>query len=80
MLICFSLFAAVITNPYPDYNMLRNPKFKNAGKIVSLSTFLGLAKKSTSLSGVLIRIDVSSLSVMLLFFITYKSVTKRHGY
>ncbi|XP_057529346.1 glycerophosphodiester phosphodiesterase GDPDL3-like [Amaranthus tricolor] len=47
----------VITNPYPDYNMLRNPKFKNAGKIVSLSTFLGLAKKSTSLSGVLIRID-----------------------
>ncbi|KAL2944858.1 Glycerophosphodiester phosphodiesterase GDPDL3, partial [Bienertia sinuspersici] len=47
----------VITNPYPDYFLYRNPKSKSDGKIVSLADFLGIAKKATSLHGVLIRIE-----------------------
>ncbi|XP_006300773.2 glycerophosphodiester phosphodiesterase GDPDL1 [Capsella rubella] len=47
----------VITNPYRTYTMLRNPKEKNSGKLISLSEFLDLAKNSTSLSSVLINVE-----------------------
>ncbi|KMT12880.1 hypothetical protein BVRB_4g089710 [Beta vulgaris subsp. vulgaris] len=46
----------VISNPFPDYSLYRNPEARNAGKIQSLGDFLDLAKKATSLSGVSIRI------------------------
>uniref|UniRef100_M4DRE9 glycerophosphodiester phosphodiesterase n=1 Tax=Brassica campestris TaxID=3711 RepID=M4DRE9_BRACM len=46
-----------ISNPYRTYNMFRNPNERNAGKLVSLSDFLNLAKNSTSLSGVLISVE-----------------------
>lgn len=41
--------------------MFRNPNERNAGKLVSLTDFLNLAKNSTSLSGVLISVEVTSL-------------------
>ncbi|CAN0915817.1 Glycerophosphodiester phosphodiesterase GDPDL3 [Linum grandiflorum] len=47
----------VISNPYPSYQLVRNPKMRNAGKLVSLSDFLALAKNAGSLSGVLIRVE-----------------------
>ncbi|KAL9274765.1 Glycerophosphodiester phosphodiesterase GDPDL4-like protein [Drosera capensis] len=46
-----------ISNPFPDYTVVRNPKYKNAGKLISLLDFLTLAQKSTSLSGVLISVE-----------------------
>ncbi|CAH2077855.1 unnamed protein product, partial [Thlaspi arvense] len=47
-----------ISNPYRDpYNLLRNPKERASGKLLSLSEFLNLAKNSTSLSGVLISVE-----------------------
>ncbi|KAJ4872728.1 Glycerophosphodiester phosphodiesterase GDPDL3 [Raphanus sativus] len=46
-----------ISNPYRTYNMFRNPNERNAGKLVSLTDFLNLAKNSTSLSGVLISVE-----------------------
>lgn len=46
-----------IYNPWSASLLSRNPKFKNAGKFVSLSDFLALAKNSTSLSAVLIKIE-----------------------
>ncbi|CAH8336985.1 unnamed protein product [Eruca vesicaria subsp. sativa] len=46
-----------ISNPYRAYNMFRNPNERNAGKLVSLTDFLNLAKNSTSLSGVLISVE-----------------------
>ncbi|EOA33697.1 hypothetical protein CARUB_v10019878mg [Capsella rubella] len=46
-----------ISNPYKVYDMVRNPEKRNAGKLMSLSQFLGLAKNSTTLSGVLISVD-----------------------
>ena len=46
-------------NPYRLYNMFRNPNDKNSGRIISLSEFLNLAKNSTSLSSVLISLEVS---------------------
>lgn len=51
--------AAQIYNPFMEANLYRNPRFKNAGRIVSLSDFLAFAKNATSVSGVLIRIEVS---------------------
>ncbi|TXG67446.1 hypothetical protein EZV62_008721 [Acer yangbiense] len=53
------LFAwhAAISNPFSRYRMFRNPKFRNAGNFLKLSDFLALAKKSTTLSGVLISIE-----------------------
>ncbi|CAO2835683.1 unnamed protein product [Amaranthus hypochondriacus] len=48
----------VIENPYgASSGLLRNPKFRTAGKIVSLADFLDLAKDSTSLVGVSIKIE-----------------------
>ncbi|CAO2833638.1 unnamed protein product [Amaranthus hypochondriacus] len=48
----------VIESPYgTSWGLYRNPKFRTAGKIVSLADFLDQAKKSTSLSGVLIKIE-----------------------
>ncbi|CAN1242363.1 Glycerophosphodiester phosphodiesterase GDPDL3 [Linum perenne] len=47
----------VISNPYPSFQLVRNPKMRNAGKLVSLSDFLALAKNSGSLSGILIRVE-----------------------
>ncbi|XP_002300353.4 glycerophosphodiester phosphodiesterase GDPDL3 isoform X2 [Populus trichocarpa] len=47
----------VISNPYSKYELLRNPKFKNSGKFLTLSDFLALAKNTSSLSGVLISIE-----------------------
>ncbi|GAB2230017.1 hypothetical protein Droror1_Dr00014273 [Drosera rotundifolia] len=42
---------------FPEYTLVRNPKYKNAGKLISLLDFLTLAQKSTSLSGVLISVE-----------------------
>ncbi|KAJ8426460.1 hypothetical protein Cgig2_031109 [Carnegiea gigantea] len=47
----------VISNPVPDYRLYRNPRFRNAGKLISLSEFLDLAKNATSISGVSIKIE-----------------------
>ena len=52
--------AAAISNPYRLYSMFRNPDETNSGKLILLSEFLNLAKNSTSLSGVLISVEVSS--------------------
>ena len=54
--------AAAISNPYSRrFNMFRNPNERNSGKLLSLSEFLNLAKNSTTLSGVLISVEVSFL-------------------
>ncbi|KAK4753331.1 hypothetical protein SAY87_022129 [Trapa incisa] len=45
-----------ISNPYPDFELYRNPAAKNAGKFVSLLDFLNLAKNDSSLR-VLLRIQ-----------------------
>ncbi|XP_021759066.1 glycerophosphodiester phosphodiesterase GDPDL3-like [Chenopodium quinoa] len=47
----------VISNPYTEYFLYRNPKSKSVGKIISLADFLNIAKNATSLHGVLIRIE-----------------------
>ncbi|KAJ4841179.1 hypothetical protein Tsubulata_015537 [Turnera subulata] len=46
-----------ISNPYTKFELLRNPRFKSAGKLQTLADFLALAKNATSLSGVLISIE-----------------------
>ncbi|KAL2316691.1 hypothetical protein Fmac_030567 [Flemingia macrophylla] len=46
-----------ILNPYAKYRLYRNPRNKNAGKLLSLSEFLSLAKNHTSLSGVSIIVE-----------------------
>ncbi|KAK3199862.1 hypothetical protein Dsin_023277 [Dipteronia sinensis] len=48
---------AAISNPFTDYTLFRNPKFRNAGNFLKLSDFLALARNSTNLSGVLISIE-----------------------
>ncbi|XP_074320185.1 glycerophosphodiester phosphodiesterase GDPDL3-like [Silene latifolia] len=47
----------VIYSPFTESFLVRNPKFKNAGKLISLEDFLNLAKNASSLSGVLIKIE-----------------------
>nr|TKS06801.1 glycerophosphodiester phosphodiesterase GDPDL3-like [Populus alba] len=47
----------VISNPYSKFELIRNPKFRNSGKFLTLSDFLALAKNTSSLSGVLISIE-----------------------
>ncbi|GAB2284740.1 hypothetical protein Dimus_019194 [Dionaea muscipula] len=46
-----------ISNPFTKFELYRNPSFKNAGKLVSLSEFLALAQNATSISGVLVKIE-----------------------
>ncbi|KAK3199860.1 hypothetical protein Dsin_023275 [Dipteronia sinensis] len=52
---------AVISNPFADSILFRNPEFKNAGNFLKLSDFLTLAKNSATLYGVLISIEPGSL-------------------
>ncbi|XWS09726.1 hypothetical protein CRYUN_Cryun39dG0014000 [Craigia yunnanensis] len=47
----------VISSPQSDYKLFRNPRFKNAGKFLTLSEFLAMAKNASSLHGVLISIE-----------------------
>ncbi|XP_074310859.1 glycerophosphodiester phosphodiesterase GDPDL3-like [Silene latifolia] len=47
----------VIANPYVQSSLYRNPKFKNAGKLISLSEFLALAKNASSLAAILLKIE-----------------------
>ncbi|KAH9607222.1 hypothetical protein KSS87_021286 [Heliosperma pusillum] len=47
----------VISSPYAGSLLFRNPKFRNAGKLISLADFLDLAKNASSLSRVLIKIE-----------------------
>ncbi|TQE07672.1 hypothetical protein C1H46_006743 [Malus baccata] len=49
-----------ISNPSSKYTLFRNPRFKTGGKYLTLSDFLALAKKSSSLSGVLIGIEYAA--------------------
>lgn len=46
-----------ILNPYSRFTLFRNPRSRNSGKFLSLPDFLALAKKSSTLSGVLIQIE-----------------------
>ncbi|KAL6315143.1 hypothetical protein AAG906_035351 [Vitis piasezkii] len=49
---------SAISNPYSTFRLSRNPAAKTAGKLVSLSDFLSIAKEANSLSGgVLIGIE-----------------------
>lgn len=50
--------AAEIYNPFTDVKLYRNQNNKNKGHLQSLSEFLALAYKATSVSGVVIRIEV----------------------
>ncbi|XWS51801.1 hypothetical protein CRYUN_Cryun11dG0013900 [Craigia yunnanensis] len=47
----------VISSPQSEYTLFRNPRFKNAGKFLTLSEFLVMAKNASSLHGVLIGIE-----------------------
>ncbi|PON94138.1 Glycerophosphoryl diester phosphodiesterase [Trema orientale] len=47
----------VISSPYSQYTLYRNPGNMKAGNFVTLSDFLSLTKNTSSLSGVLISIE-----------------------
>ncbi|KAB2615556.1 glycerophosphoryl diester phosphodiesterase 2 [Pyrus ussuriensis x Pyrus communis] len=49
-----------ISNPWSKYTLFRNPMSKTGGKYLTLSDFLALAKRSSSLSGVLIDIEYAA--------------------
>ncbi|RXI03398.1 hypothetical protein DVH24_004050 [Malus domestica] len=49
-----------ISNPWSKYTLYRNPMSKTGGKYLTLSDFLALAKRSSSLSGVLIGIEAKA--------------------
>ncbi|GAV87255.1 GDPD domain-containing protein [Cephalotus follicularis] len=46
-----------ISNPYSNYYLYRNPKYRSSGKFMTLSNFLAMTKNTSSLSGVLISIE-----------------------
>ncbi|KAK5834460.1 glycerophosphodiester phosphodiesterase GDPDL3-like [Gossypium arboreum] len=47
----------IIASPQSQYKLFRNPRFKNAGKFLTLSEFLTMASNASSLQGVLISIE-----------------------
>ncbi|KAE8675237.1 Glycerophosphodiester phosphodiesterase GDPDL4 [Hibiscus syriacus] len=47
----------VISSPQSQFKLFRNPKFRNAGKFLTLSEFLNMASNASSLQGVLIGIE-----------------------
>ncbi|KAE8723549.1 Glycerophosphodiester phosphodiesterase GDPDL4 [Hibiscus syriacus] len=47
----------VISSPQSEFELFRNPKFRNAGKFLSLSEFLTMARNASSIQGVLISIE-----------------------
>ncbi|KFK39359.1 hypothetical protein AALP_AA3G234500 [Arabis alpina] len=47
----------VISNPFRGYDLYRNPRNKNIGKFLTLSEFLFLPKRYSSLSGLLIKVE-----------------------
>lgn len=51
--------AALMYNPYVNYTLYRNPAYSRSGKLIQLSDFLVLANNASSVSGVLISIEVS---------------------
>lgn len=57
-------------DPYLKYSMHRNPAYSNSGKLIQLSAFLALANNASSVSGVLISIEVSY--ILLTFIMLYK--------
>ncbi|XP_034678064.1 glycerophosphodiester phosphodiesterase GDPDL4 isoform X2 [Vitis riparia] len=59
-----SSLTPAISNPYSTFRLSRNPAAKTAGKLVSLSDFLSIAKEANSLSGgVLIGIEHAAFLV-----------------
>lgn len=55
--------AASILNPYSKFTLFRNPRFRNSGKFITLPDFLAFAKNASTLSGVLIHIEVRDVFV-----------------
>lgn len=62
----YVLPAAAISNPFSNYRLFRNPRAKTEGKFLTLLDFLALSKNSSSLTGVLISIEVSICSAYVL--------------
>ncbi|XP_021811089.1 glycerophosphodiester phosphodiesterase GDPDL3-like [Prunus avium] len=50
----------IISNPWSRYTLFRSPRTKTVGKYLTLSDFLTLAQKSSSLSGVLIGVEYAA--------------------